>query len=190
MPDVIGVLGPAGTAGGVATEVAKRLNVTAVPHMRHGILELRAITAPRAAIGSFTAAQAEHLPIVLEWMTLFHAELPELGAPPPVGVTESRVHSKRVFLWLDGNSEPVSMAIRVRESPHGGFIGYVYTPSKHRGYAYASNCVSCTSQAILDEGKEFCGLFVDLMNPVSTGMYFGLGYRLAGESNELRFVPH
>lgn len=189
IPDVSGVVGPACTAGCVASEIAKRLNVTVAPHMRHGILELRAVSHPRAVIGAFTGARAEHLPVVLEWTALFHEELPELGPPPPIGLTESRVRNKRVFLWLDGNSEPVSMAVRVRESPHGGFIGYVYTPSKHRGHGYASNCVSWTTQAILDEGKEFCGLYVDLMNPVSTRMYSGLGYNFVGESHELRFLP-
>lgn len=112
-----------------------------------------------------------------------------MGAPPPAALTERRVRATQVFLWFDQNSQPVSLAMQVRDSPHGGIIGYVYTPHDCRGLGYASNCVARTSQAILDDGKDFCGLYVDLANPISTRMYSNLGYHLIGESNEVRFAP-
>jgi uncharacterized protein len=183
-----GVFGPSSAAGALAAELARRLEVTVIPHTRQGLLTLRTVNPPRQTIGSFKRAQPEHIPVILEWMLLFHEELPELGPPPPASSTENRLHAKQVFLWVDQNAQPVSMAIRVRESPRGGFIGYVYTPKSSRGLGFASNCVSHLSQATIDDGKDFCGLYVDLLNPISTRMYYNLGYSLIGESNELRLA--
>jgi hypothetical protein len=189
LPSLIGVLGPSDTVRILASELAKRFGKSAVRHTHYGILTLRAVTRPAPTPGSFKTAQPEHLPVVLEWMSLFHEELPAMGAPPAAPSTERRVRAEEVFLWFDEKSEPVSMALRVRDSPHGGIIGYVYTPKDRRGLGFGSNCVAHASQAILDEGKEFCGLYVDLTNPISIRMYSNLGYDLIGESNEMRFAP-
>jgi hypothetical protein len=188
LPDLIGLLGPPDTLAALAPAVAQRLAAKVVPHTRLGMLTLQSVTPPKVVPGRFETAQHEHLPVVLNWMSLFHEELPEIGAPPPAASTEQRLHDGLVFLWLDQDSRPVSMAIRVRDSPHGGIIGYVYTPRGCRGLGFASNCVARTSQAILDGGKDFCGLFVDLTNPVSTRMYANLGYTLVAESHEVRFA--
>lgn len=188
LPELIGVLGPSNTVDALAPELAKRFGTSVVPHVHHGILTLSTVTCPTPAPGRFKVAQTEHLPVVLEWMSLFHKELPEMGTPPPASLTERRVRAAQVFLWFDQHAQPASMAILVRASPHGGIIGYVYTPQNRRGRGFASNCVAHASQAILEDGKSFCGLYVDLTNPVSTRMYANLGYQLIGESNELRFA--
>lgn len=189
LPNLIGVLGPSDTARTLASELAKRFGTTSVLYTHHGVLTLSAVTAPTLVPGSFTTARREHLPVVHEWMSRFHEELPTTGAAPPASSTERRVRAEQVLLWVDQNSQPVSMAVRVRDSPHGGILGYVYTPQDRRGRGFASSCVARASQVILDDGKDFCGLYVDLTNPISTRMYSNLGYELIGESNEIRFAP-
>lgn len=189
LPRLIGVLGSPDTVVALASELAKRFGTTVIPYTHYGILTLSAVTPRALALGRLEVAQPEDIPVVHQWMHCFHEELPTTGAPPPASSTERRVRAAQVFLWLDQNSHPVSMALRVRESPHGGIIGYVYTPQDRRGLGFASSCVARASQAILDDGKDFCGLYVDLMNPISTRMYRNLGYEPIGESNEIRFAP-
>lgn len=187
LPDLMGVLGPSETVDGLAAELVEQFGASVLRHTHHGILTLRTVSFPTPVSGSFKVAQREHLPIVLEWTSRFYEELPAMGAPPPASLTERRVRKAQVFLWFDQHSQPVSMAMLVRASPHGGVIGYVYTPQERRGRGFASNCVAYASQAILDDGKNFCGLYVDLANPVSTRMYFNLGYQLISEWIEVRF---
>jgi len=99
----------------------------------------------------------------------------------------SNLKNKTLYLWLNKNYEIVSMAGKNRESKNGATISWVYTPIEFRNHGYASKVVASLSQKILDEGKLFCNLFTDLLNPTSNSIYQKVGYRKVGESMHLQF---
>jgi predicted GNAT family acetyltransferase len=123
---------------------------------------------------------------VRELYEAFHAEAtPEAPAhvdPAP------RLRAGRIWLWVDATGQPLSLAARNRELPHGACIGPVYTPPEHRGRGYATALVAGLSQAILDEGKTYACLFTDLANPTSNAIYPKVGYRPVADTSVWRFV--
>ena len=79
-----------------------------------------------------------------------------------------------IHVWLD--AEPVSMCCSARETRNSRIINMVYTPPDKRGKGYASSLVHGCCKGILENEKQFCGLFTDLSNPVSNSIYRKIGF--------------
>jgi len=129
------------------------------------------------------------------------------GAIAPIDVVEAREEVQRrreaaiaaqrkveyeqyklaLFLWEDGPGRPVSLAGCAGRTPNGIRIGPVYTPTELRGRGYASALTAALTQALLDGGRRFCFLFVDVANPTSNRIYERIGYRPVTEVDEWRF---
>ena len=77
--------------------------------------------------------------------------------------------------WVD--DQPVSLVATSRPTRNGVAINSVYTPPELRGRGYASVAVAELSQRQLDQGRRFCVLFTDLLNPTSNKIYQAVGYR-------------
>jgi hypothetical protein len=82
---------------------------------------------------------------------------------------------------------PVSTAVNHRNTENGAGIGYVYTPPHYRGNGYASAVVSKLAQDLLEQGNEFCFLFVDTGNPISCGIYRKMGFYDLCAFNDIKF---
>jgi predicted GNAT family acetyltransferase len=81
------------------------------------------------------------------------------------------------------------MAVITRKLPHGTAIAYVYTPEEYRGKGYAAANMYYLSKKLLEQGGEFCTLFVDKKNPLSNRAYEKVGYKILEDSYEYRIVP-
>jgi len=84
---------------------------------------------------------------------------------------QRNIKNETLFLWKNLNGEIVSMAANNRESKNGATFSWVYTPPKYRNHGYGSKIVAHLSQRMLDNGKSFCNLFTDLLNPTSNSIY-------------------
>lgn len=99
---------------------------------------------------------------------------------------------KDVYVWVvgEGASErPVSMAIPARPTAHGVAISYVYTPAAERRHGYATACVAHLSWSLLNDGYQFCALFVEDGNTTARDIYHCLGYQPIAKFVAYRFKP-
>lgn len=169
------VLGPAAEARRFAELWRERKGGEPRVGLRQRIFELdRVAPLDEPVSGRLRPADQGDLDRVRAWAEAFREET-HVELPDPDAVARERVTAGAVFLWED--REPVSMAARVGETPHGARIGFVYTPPGLRGRGYASACVAELSRRTLTGGKRLCFLYTDLANPTSNRIYRRIGYR-------------
>lgn len=162
--------------------------VSSRPRIHMQIYKLEKVTWPPAATpGRLRQAAPEDLPLVEEWLYLFHKEaLKEDDRQRIRKMAEDVVSAHNLHFWEIGG-QPVSMAAGRRPSPYGIVISLVYTPPELRSRGYASACVANLCQYYLDAGKLFCSLFADRGNLVSNKIYRQIGFRPVGEFLENLF---
>lgn len=131
--------------------------------------------------GAMRRAEEADRALLERWIAEFAREaLVGEHIDPPRWVDEqlaTQEDLRGLFVWVDGNGEPVTMVGYQGRTPHGMRIGPVYTPPAHRRKGYASACTAAVSQHLLDSGRQFCFLFTDLANPTSNHIYQEIGYR-------------
>ena len=80
------------------------------------------------------------------------------------------------------------MAVAQDATPHGGGVGYMYTPPELRARGYASALVAELSQPVLDSGLSFFVLYTDLSNPTSNAIYRRIGYNPIADVGDIEIV--
>lgn len=103
-------------------------------------------------------------------------------------IVDGLVARQDLHVWAIGDApgQPVAMATRSRPTPHGIAISHVYTPPAARGHGYATACVAHLSRALLESGRQFCTLFVNVDNAAADAIYRRLGYQPLAEFIEYR----
>ena len=158
---------------------AETAGVQSTVGVRERVFELREVIHPTYSPGHLRQATMDDLDLLVRWIIDFSNEalhgletLEETETRRRVG---ARLEQGAYYLWEDG--EAVSFAGTTRKTAHGISIGPVYTPPQFRRKGYASSCVAKLSQLMLDHGRTFCTLFIDLSNPTSNHIYQNIGYR-------------
>jgi uncharacterized protein len=159
--------------------------------MEQGIYKLEIVIPPQNIGGEARQATYDDFDLLVEWF---------LGFWLDAGLTASSEDEVRknierklenpilggIRFWCD-DGQAISMAAATRESPNGGNVSLVYTPSEFRGRGYASAVTAAVSQAILDMGKQFCYLYTDLANPTSNKIYQAIGYEHVCKHRHIAF---
>ena len=167
-----GILGPEEAVERFARELGSLCGRHYQLRMRQRIHELTGVNPGRMPPGVLRSLGPDELPLLVDWLTAFHAEI---GEPPPMNRTaEMRLAAGEIMFWDDGR--PVSMAGSSGKTPNGIRVNAVYTPPEFRGRGYATATVSALSQLLLDQGNRFCCLYTDLANPTSNAIYRRIGY--------------
>lgn len=159
----------------------RRLNAQTT--LEQATMVLGELRPPRGVEGSFRPARIDDTTFVNEWMSAFQLEaLGESGEQR----YDDRVADGRVGLW-EADGRPVSVAYS--SAAFGGVsrVSGVYTPPEYRGHGYASACVAEVSRRVVERGHR-CMLYVDRANPTSNAIYAAIGYRLHGDTVNVRFV--
>ena len=186
-----GVMGPRHGCRRFAELWQAATGATARPGLSQRIMRAESVVPSRDAPGAMRSAGEEDRPLLVEWTEAFAAEA-LLGAP--TGDAEAMVSERLagiagagLFLWEDVPGRQVSLAGCAGRTPQGIRVGPVYTPPELRGRGYASALTAALTQALLEGGRRFCFLFVDLANPTSNRIYERIGYRPVTEVDEWRF---
>ncbi len=90
------------------------------------------------------------------------------------------------YLWETDRG--VSMAICAGPTPNGMRIKGLYTPPECRRQGYASACVAALSQLMLDSGRRYCFLFINLNDHISNRISQRLGYYPICDADEYTFT--
>ena len=145
--------------------------------MAERIYQLDKVNPVTGVPGSLRKATESDRPLLLQWLAEYQEEALHLTDTSTLAALLDRLLSfetQGLFIWED--AQPVSMAAYTRPTPNGICIAAVYTPRPLRGRGYASACVAALSQLLLDQGRRYCFLYTDLVNPTSNHIYQTMGY--------------
>jgi uncharacterized protein len=177
--DLHGVNGDKATAARFAEAWAARTGKPTRLDMAMRIYKLEVVQPVVSVVGEMRRVTENERDLLLAWILAFQDEAlhdrDEARARRIVNNIFTASSRFMALWWVDG--KPVSMAGAGGRTPNGIRVGPVYTPPEHRGYGYASANVAAVSQRMLDEGRTFCFLFTDLLNPTSNHIYQQIGYQ-------------
>ena len=155
------------------------------------IMELRQINDIKPVAGSQRQALPEDAKLVADWMIQFQIEalMDEADYEAALRRATQLIDRKELYLYEDEEHRVVSMAAATRRLIHGMGITYVFTPEEHRGKGYAAANIYYLSNTLLDQGFDFCTLYVDKKNPLSNRAYEKVGYKVIEDNYEYKIIP-
>jgi RimJ/RimL family protein N-acetyltransferase len=131
--------------------------------------------------GRMVKGSAENLPLVSDWLHAFALEaIPwhSFSRDAARLYALEQITAGNLYLWLDENGIPVSMAAKVRQTQQCGCIGTVYTPPLYRGKGFGTAVTASLARRLLQvELKSSICLFADVTNSASKAIYQKLGFR-------------
>lgn len=154
------------------------------------IMVLREVINPPAVPGRMRKATLSDQDFVLRGVCGFMKDIHNEDTQPADHKERwlPRLEAGQIYLWEAPGGEIVSMAATVRPMEHGDAINAVYTLPEHRGKGYCQNTVAAICQEKLNEGKEYCTLFVDKKNPISNRVYQKIGFEIIENCYEYKLV--
>jgi predicted GNAT family acetyltransferase len=187
-PDLDRVTSVPDTARAIAAAWKERTGGTAHRALREAMHILDEVhDPPRPARGELRLANAVDRSLLVGWMRDFILEAGISGAIHAEAMVDGRMRRDGLLVWDD--EQPVSM-VGITPSVAGVVrVGPVYTPPQERRRGYAGSAVAAASRRALAQGAERCMLYTDLDNPTSNKIYAEVGYRRAGDWEEIALEP-
>ena len=169
----------------------KYISCTFAEKLGMDIMEIRQINDIKPVEGIQRLALLEEAKHVTDWMIQFQLEAltSEMDYEAALKKATKYIEDKKIYLYENSEQKVVSMAVAARKLAHGIAITYVYTPEEYRGKGYAAANLYYLSKEMLVQGYEFCTLFVDKKNPLSTRAYEKVGYKILQENYEFSVIP-
>ncbi len=164
---------------------------TIIQKLGTDIMELRKLNDVKPVIGLQRLATMEDVKLVADWIIQFQidAMIDEADYEATVLKASQMIARGQVYLYENENNQVVSMAAATRKLVHGMGITYIFTPPEHRGQGYAAANIYYLSKQLLEQGYEFCTLFVDKLNPLTNRAYEKLGYNVIEDNYEYKIIP-
>ncbi len=155
------------------------------------IMELRQVNDIKPVAGSQRLAVSEDSKLVADWMIQFQIEalMDEADYEAALLRATQLINRKELYLYEDEEQRAVSMAAATRRLIHGMGITYVFTPEEYRGKGYAAANIYYLSKTLLEQGFDFCTLYVDKKNPLSNRAYEKVGYKVIEDNYEYKIIP-
>ena len=155
------------------------------------IMEIREVNEIKPTEGIQRLATEEDVKHITDWMIEFQIEalMSELDYEAALQRASELIEENKIYVYEDSEKNMVTMAAITRELIHGVAISYVYTPEEFRGRGYAATNIYYLSKEQLSKGREFCTLFVDKNNPLSSRAYEKVGYHILEDCFEYLLLP-
>lgn len=168
----------------------KNVKCTFAERMATDIMEIRQMHDIKLAEGKTRLAIPSEVKFITDWMVQFQIEAlaKEIDYESALIKVTKLIDNNRLYVFEDPYETIVSMASATRKLVHGVAISYVYTPEEYRGMGYAAANIYNISKKYLDEGNEFCTLFVDKKNMLSKRAYEKVGYYIIYEIYEYKLL--
>ena len=164
----------------------KSVKSTFAQKMAMDIMEIRQVDEIKGVEGKTRLAIPDEVKMMTEWLIQFQIEAltKEIDYESALIKITKLIDDNKLYVFEDSKETLVSMAAATRQLVHGIAINYVYTPEEHRGMGYAAANVYNVSKKYLDDGNNFCTLFVDKNNVLSKRAYEKVGYEMVDEMYE------
>lgn len=172
-------------------QYASIIPCTFVERIATDIMEIREVNDIKVTDGFHRLASIGEVKIITDWMIQYHIESLDTVMDYEAALNKANqlIKEGRIYVYENTEHEIVSMAAATRDLVHGIAITYVFTPEEFRGMGYAASNIYYLSKKLLDEGYEFCTLFVDKKNVVSARAYEKVGYQIVGDNYEYITIP-
>lgn len=156
------------------------------------IMEIRKVNEIKPVEGIQRLATTEESKLIADWMIEFQIEAftSELDYEAALKKANKYIEEGRIYLYENDEHQVVSMAVAARKLLHGMAITYVFTPEQYRGKGYAAANMYYLSRELLDQGYDFCALYVDKKNLLSNRAYEKVGYVILEDSYEYTLLPN
>jgi len=185
---VPGVLGQTGVASAFAQGWAELSGSEFDEITRQRVYQYTDTARAKMPHGSLCAATEKDIELLTRWIAAYHREIRGVADQHLAhGIAKAMVAQRDVFFWE--NDEPVAMAAKVRPTPNGVSVGYVYTPPPVRGRGYATACLGGLSRALLKLGWKFCVAHSSADNIAYQRVLEKAGYLPVSELSEFGFNP-
>lgn len=173
------------------SQYKKSVNCTFVEMQGMDIMEIRKINDIKPVEGMHRLATINEAKLITDWMIQYQIEAlaSEMDYEAALKKVKTLIENNKIFIFENSENKIVSMAATTRKLVHGIAISFVFTPEEFRGKGYAAANVYCLSKNLLESGYEFCTLFVDKKNPVSSRAYEKVGYTILDENFEYKILP-
>lgn len=167
-----------------------KVKCTFAERMTMDIMEIRQVNDIRPAEGSTRLAIPDEVKLFTEWMIQFQIEAlaKEIDYESALVSISKLINNDKLYVFENSEKLVVSMAAATRQLANGIAISYVYTPEEYRGMGYGATNIYNISRKYLDEGNEFCTLFVDKKNMLSKRAYEKVGYYTIDDMYEYRLL--
>ena len=183
---VPGVRGPTELATAFVAAWTRGTHLVPVPGDHLRLYALGTLKPPEPApMGQARLATEEDAPLLRPWWEAYQQEAARhiVDVEPLV---RHAISDGLLWLWVDEDGAPVSMAGRKRPVAGSSRIGPVFTPIQHRGAGYGSAVTAACATSALSAGAEQVLLFTDLTNPVSNLIYQRIGFVPISDSVTIR----
>ena len=169
----------------------KHISCTFAEKLGMDIMEIRKVNDIKPVEGNQRLATPEDLKLIADWMIEFQIEAftSELDYEAALKKAQKYIEEDRIYLYENNDHQVVSMAVAARKLLHGMAITYVFTPEEYRGKGYAAANMYYLSRELLDQGYEFCTLYVDKKNVLSNRAYEKVGYVILEDVYEYTVIP-
>ena len=171
-------------------EYRKRVKCTFAERLATDIMVIRQVNEIKPAEGYTRLAFPHEVKMLTDWMIQFQIEAlaKEIDYESALVRISKMIYDNRLYVFEDNKGTVVSMAAASRKLIHGIAINYVYTPEEYRGLGYAATNIYNISKKYLDEGYDFCTLFVDKKNMISRRAYEKVGYQTVDDLYEYKLL--
>lgn len=168
----------------------KNVKSTFAQGMAMDIMEVRKVNDIKESHGKTRLSIPDEVKLITEWFIQFQIEAlaKEIDYESALIKITNLIDDSKLYVYEDNNETTVSMAAVSRQLANGVAINYVYTPEEYRGMGYAATNIYNISKKYLDEGNEYCTLFVDKKNILSKRAYQKVGYDVIDEMYEYKLL--
>lgn len=171
-------------------EYKKRVKCTFAERLAVDIMEIRQLNEIKPTEGKTRLAMPSEAKLLTDWLIQFQIEAlaKEINYESALVKISKLIADNRLFVFEDDEGNIVSMAAATRYLAHGIAINYVYTPEEFRGIGFAATNIYNISKKYLDEGYDFCTLFVDKKNMLSRRAYEKVGFITIDDMHEYKLL--
>ncbi len=164
----------------------KSVDCTFLEKLGTDIMEIREVHDIKPVEGFHRLATLDEVKLITDWMVNFQIEAlaSEINYENALNRATRLIVENKLHVYEDMEQTIVTMAAAARKLAHGTAINYVYTPEEYRGMGYAAANIYYMSKELLEQGNEFCTLFVDKKNPLSGRAYEKVGYQILEDNYE------
>ncbi len=172
-------------------EYKKHISCTFIEKLGTDIMEIRTVNDIKPVEGTHRLALPEEGKLIAAWMIQFQIEALDSETDYEAALTKATklIEENKIYLYENSDQQVVTMAVADRKLAHGIAITYVFTPEEYRGKGYAAANMYYLSKEMLEQGFEFCTLFVDKKNPLSSRAYEKVGYKTLADNYEYKAIP-
>lgn len=171
-------------------QFTKSVKCTFAERMALYIMEVRQLIDIKPSEGRTRLAIPNEVKLLTEWMIQYQIEAlaKEVDYESALVSISKLINNNKLYVFENTELTVVSMAAATRQLARGIAINNVYTPEEYRGMGYAATNIYNISKKYLDDGNEFCTLFVDKNNMLSKRAYEKVGYNVIDDIYEYRLL--